>query len=285
LAWDSEHFGFPVAWISSPDLDDEALRDILHVAKWGDVRLVYWPTHPERRVHESILHEFSGILADRKATFTADLTSAPYPDRYAEAAEYRVSEHPKGEASERLIALAVTAGIFSRFHTDPQFPGKKWKSLYATWMRRSLSGELADSVLVASPCGDEAEVIGMVTVTIKGALGQIGLVAVLPGHAGRGIGRLMTGAAHRWMTARGAERSTVVTQLGNLPACRLYERSGYRLNDVRNYYHFWPQGGSGRVAYRTCEGALGTVPMARQGLAPPGDLHLSLARFSKTNHP
>ena len=43
------------------------------------------------------------------------------------------------------------------------------------------------------------------------------------------------------MLAHGASRAIVVTQLDNASACRLYERSGYRLADLRNFYHFWPQ--------------------------------------------
>jgi hypothetical protein len=49
------------------------------------------------------------------------------------------------------------------------------------------------------------------------------------------------GAIHRWMLGRGVKQSTVVTQLVNIAACKLYERLGYHLINVQHYYHFWPQ--------------------------------------------
>jgi RimJ/RimL family protein N-acetyltransferase len=39
---------------------------------------------------------------------------------------------------------------------------------------------------------------------------------------------------------RGASRVTVVTQLENQAACRLYTRCGYQHAEVRDRYHFWP---------------------------------------------
>ena len=64
-------------------------------------------------------------------------------------------------------------------------------------------------------------------------------VAVAAEVRGKGIGSALMHAAHRWMQHRGAREAQVVTQLVNLPACRLYERSGYRLSRVQHYFHFW----------------------------------------------
>jgi ribosomal protein S18 acetylase RimI-like enzyme len=71
-------------------------------------------------------------------------------------------------------------------------------------------------------------------------IGNIGLVAVAETHRGRGIGGRLIDAAHCWMVARQAAKTTVVTQGVNAPACRLYERVGYSIEQVEHYYHFWP---------------------------------------------
>jgi hypothetical protein len=47
---------------------------------------------------------------------------------------------------------------------------------------------------------------------------------------------------HHWLVQRGAGRVSVVTQLDNRPACRLYATAGYQLTDLKFIYHFWPQG-------------------------------------------
>jgi GNAT superfamily N-acetyltransferase len=80
----------------------------------------------------------------------------------------------------------------------------------------------------------------MITVQVTAGIGNIGLIAVAETHRGRGIGSLLIAEAHRWMSAAGATKSTVVTQAANAPACRLYKRTGYSLEHAENYYHFWP---------------------------------------------
>src|SRR5437667_9508861 len=74
LAWDSAHFGFPVAALTC-DGPDEAARAALAAARARGIRLVYWFAPPGRDVPGRLLADFGGCLADRKATFRA----APVP--------------------------------------------------------------------------------------------------------------------------------------------------------------------------------------------------------------
>jgi ribosomal protein S18 acetylase RimI-like enzyme len=80
----------------------------------------------------------------------------------------------------------------------------------------------------------------MVTVAEADRVGNIGLIAVHERARGRGVGAALMAAAHRWMAGRGAAAATVVTQLDNAAACRLYQASGYGLAGVWHCYHFWP---------------------------------------------
>jgi dTDP-4-amino-4,6-dideoxy-D-galactose acyltransferase len=241
LDWDSRHFGFPVARITAPDLDDGALAKVLHAARRNSAVLVYWTTRSKRPVSAALLREFSGTQVDRRATFVAELPAAVPTIAGGGPASFRLWEYPKGPASEPLVALAIGAGILSRFNVDPRFPRDKFESLYATWIKRSTRGELADAVWVASPSGEDAALVGMVTVSVSGGAGQINLISVACNARGRGVGRLLMECAHYWLIGRGATRASVVTQLANRPACRLYERAGYTLRDVERCFHFWPQ--------------------------------------------
>lgn len=242
LPWDSAHFGFPVAQVIEPDLDDEALAGALREARRQGIWLVYWPSQRDRTASPGLLAEFGGLLADRKATFVLpDLTSATGRESDGEAGPVLVAELPRGPASTRLVELAIASGVSSRFRVDPKIPPAKFEAMYATWIDRSTRGDLADAVLVASTpeaLGDEA-IVGMVTVSVNQGEGRIGLIAVHESTRGRGVGSRLVRSAHRAMHALGAARASVVTQLDNGPACRLYEASGYHLDDVKNYYHFW----------------------------------------------
>jgi hypothetical protein len=47
LAWDSDHFGFPVARLTDPGMDPKALRDALEATQGRGVRLMYWSAAPK----------------------------------------------------------------------------------------------------------------------------------------------------------------------------------------------------------------------------------------------
>jgi dTDP-4-amino-4,6-dideoxy-D-galactose acyltransferase len=224
--------------------DPEAARAALWLARKNGIGLVYWQTEAGQAVPQALLAEFAGRRVDQKATYRADL-SAPEPARAADGiAGVCVREYPEGPASPESRDLALAAGEHSRFRTDPDVPEERFVGLYTTWIERSARRELADVVLVAEDAGDR-QLLGMVTVAAAGGSGEIGLIAVAASARGRGIARLLLAAARRWMTGHGCSRATVVTQLANVAACRLYERCGYHLTDVRDFYHFWPQRAAG----------------------------------------
>jgi dTDP-4-amino-4,6-dideoxy-D-galactose acyltransferase len=241
LAWDTDNFGFPVARLVVPEGDLAAAADALARARQREIALVYWQTEPTVEVPRALLAEFGGSLMDRKATFAADLSAVERSAPDECAGDLRIREYPFGKASDALQGLAVSAGAFSRYGRDPHFPNDKFVAMYLTWIERSTRHELADVVLEAAAEG--ADPLGFVTVSEAAGIANIGLIAVSSAAQGRGLGRLLMRAAHRWMIGRGATRATVVTQQDNVPACRLYERCAYRLAKVKHYYHFWPLAG------------------------------------------
>jgi dTDP-4-amino-4,6-dideoxy-D-galactose acyltransferase len=247
LEWDSRHFGFQVARIRPSESGEEALAAVLARARRQGMAMVVWSTMPETHVPDKLLRDFRGELVDEKTTFAAGLATAPAVGAMAKHRRHQGGEtsvHPYTDeaASDELLALSIAAGIYSRFNRDPRFPREKFKSLYRTWMERSVRRELADVVLVARDAAKpNSGLLGMVTVSAEHGMGTIGLIAVAETARGRGLGLRLVEAAHDWMRGRGAVVARVVTQGANQSACRLYERAGYRLSSVEHYYHFWPQ--------------------------------------------
>jgi ribosomal protein S18 acetylase RimI-like enzyme len=239
LEWDSKHFGIPVARIVSEELDDRRLAAVLAEARDAGLALLYWSTTPNRIVSALLLREFRGRLVDRKAVFIADLEAGEdFPPNRNTPIE--VSEYPRGEPSEDLLALGRAAGALSRFAADPNIPGEKATRLFEIWTARGALGEMADVVLVARLPEAPLRIAGMVTVSVENGTASIGLVAVREWARGRGVATALIRVARRWMRDAGAKTATVVTQMANTAARALYERCGYRLLDVGDFYHFWP---------------------------------------------
>ena len=252
LEWDSLHFGVPVAELPSPDLSDEDLRGVLTVARAEGLHLVCWASHRERILPADLLVEFHGLAVNHRVKFVASLNDLPprqtlTPPRSpilspARSVPYRIGEFPRGPASRQLLQLSIVAGGDSRFQVDPRIPADKFRELYEVWMNRSTLRELADVVLVATPPDASDDFVGVITLSETDGAGQIGLLAVREDHRGRGVAMLLMTAAHDWFRRRGAGAMSVVTQLENSAACGLYSRWNFEAVEVRQWFHFWPQG-------------------------------------------
>ena len=234
LKFDSGLFGFPVAQIA-PRLDAGAIAPVLDELRLNGVRLAYWVIDQVagdglRRA----ANELGGKCVDEKTTFLLDLANIRPDGRTLNVA---VEPFDPSMASAQLEALAVQAGEHSRFAVDPRVPRCKFIELYTLWIRKSVSRELADEVLVIR--GGDDDITGMVTLGTRHGRGDIGLIAVDAACRGKGHGQALMHAAHQWFIARGLRFAQVVTQDANAPACSLYHKCGYSVEKIEPYYHFW----------------------------------------------
>jgi dTDP-4-amino-4,6-dideoxy-D-galactose acyltransferase len=240
--WDSDFFGFAVARITEPGLSIDELDTALAAARQSGCTLVYWNAPHAAAVPPELLRSYAGQRVDQKATYSrslrGDRAPAVRPTDTRADADYSLSEHPPGAATDALVTLALAAGWRSRFKVDRRFPDALFERMYRTWIDRSARREIADAVLTLTDRGGAT--VGMVTISVKGDTGQIGLIAIDAAHRGAGLGSRLMAAAHEWMLRRGLARAAVVTQLDNTGACRLYEREGYEVERVEDVYHFWP---------------------------------------------
>lgn len=239
LPWDSAFFGFPAARLPDPRLGRSGLeRALADLARRG-VKLVYWSADPDHAEGADAAAAAGGFLADTRLTFRRDGNGPPATSPGGFPPDGGVSPVRAGDSEAALLALSVRAGLHSRFRADPRFPPALFRSLYEEWMRKSLSGAMADAVLVARL---DASVAGMVTVSAREGAGSIGLIAVDAGCEGRGLGSALVEAAGRWCASRGCASIQVVTQERNAAACALYRKRGYALIRREHVWHFWPGG-------------------------------------------
>jgi dTDP-4-amino-4,6-dideoxy-D-galactose acyltransferase len=237
LSWDTQHLGRPVARIRARRVRDHELDAVLCAARAAGIALVYWQAETSMKPDAALLNCHGGALVDRKAVFWAELDSLVRPG--AAIDDFIIAESSSGSVSEALFELAIAAGRFSRFRVDMRYPRAKFEALYRQWLERSLRREIADCVYFAQPRQTSETPLGLVTVAVQGGEGSIGLIAVHTVAQRRGLASRLLGAAHEFMRQRGATSAKVVTQLANEPACRLYERAGYDLVEVSDFYHFW----------------------------------------------
>lgn len=120
----------------------------------------------------------------------------------------------------------VASGAFaqSRFRAPWYQPGDSGR-FYAQWIENAVLAIFDHQCLLA--VSDQGEIQGFVSLReLPDGNARIGLLATLPQAQGLGVGQRMLEAAADWCRARRLTRLRVTTQLGNLPALRLYHRCG-----------------------------------------------------------
>jgi dTDP-4-amino-4,6-dideoxy-D-galactose acyltransferase len=235
LEWDSSFFGFPVARIRPNSLDKTELSAILRQLREAGIVLAYWFAADDDASIETA-REFGGFFADRKTTYVTELSgrSLDLP-LSSEQIEFYGASTPSPE----LEVLAVESGAMSRFRVDPRIPRGKFDELYRIWIREIVSGKLGDGTMIAKD--PNGAISGFVTLGEKNGRADIGLLAVWAWARGRNVARQLVRAAQREFVSRGFAVGQVVTQGQNLPACRLYEACGYRIEKIELVFHFWLQ--------------------------------------------
>ncbi len=229
LTWDTDFFRIRTGRIIPTSLQKNQLASILTEMRQKGFQLVYWASEHQ---YTYDFKSYPGQLVDKKTSFEVNLRNINLDSIPLPKAEPYSSPMPFSQ----LEKLAIQSGFFSRFALDNRFPHEKFTALYKTWIRRSVSGEIANEVLVIR---QHNHIAGMVTLSNKNGVGDIGLIAVDEEFRGRKFGQQLVLDAQRWFIQHGCHTAHVVTQGDNLPACRLYKKCGYQKIKIEFYYHFW----------------------------------------------
>lgn len=229
LAWDSQFFGYPIARIAIDQIGSEKLDHLFKQLASENFRLTYFFVPPvEKEINRCIIKK-GGVLVDQKAVFLKPT------EKHCEFSNH-ISEFQGAEINERLIKLALQAGLFSRFRIDKNFTNKEYERLYIEWITKSVNKEISFKTLVALKGSD---IIGITTLDNEKKHAHIGLVAVDEMCRGQGIGRDLILNADTIAFAMGFKEIKVVTQLQNKGACKLYEKCDFHIASITNIYHYW----------------------------------------------
>ena len=229
LKWDSDFFNYKVGrLILTEDAACSEVEQALNTAS-QDVIYVMLPAKLNGRFAGS-LDAVGAELMDRKQTYQKDLKPVLHQ------VNERIKLLEATEFTEKLESLAWQSGKYSRFYLDKKFK-PRFRDMYSTWLKKSLSGVMADKVIVALDSFDR--MLGFVTLKKDDLTGVIGLIAVDEIARGKGVGKLLVTEADKIYLNWGLEKASVITQGTNLAACSLYEKMGYSLEEEQYIYHYW----------------------------------------------
>jgi dTDP-4-amino-4,6-dideoxy-D-galactose acyltransferase len=224
LLWDSDLFHYKVAKINETTFGSIP-NGILKSLYNNNIKLAYYSSAQKLAINKNDFYDIKFV--DRKVTYLKEIENINFSDKI----EYYTKDYPE----EKLIKLSINSGIFSRFNTDIKIGRKNFEALYTQWIINSVKKKIADEVLIYK---EKKQIEGFVTLGNKNNRADIGIIAVDACFKGRGIGKaLMLSAEAR--SSKNYNFIQVVTQEDNLPACKLYESCGYKIDKVEFFYHFW----------------------------------------------
>ncbi|WP_342377154.1 GNAT family N-acetyltransferase [Myxococcus stipitatus] len=107
-----------------------------------------------------------------------------------------------------------------------------------SWDEAHVDASNPDTSMVAVVRGEDSRVAGYIVVSRAwNHCAQIEDVAIDRAHRRRGIARALMDEAVRWAKEQGLPSVRLETQSNNVPACRFYERYGFKLGGFDRYLY------------------------------------------------
>jgi len=229
LEWDSNFFGYPVARVFLDKDGNDSIDDIFRELASEKYRLTYFFVSPTEEELMNYLVKKGAKLVDQKVFYSKSAENHNHIN-------HNIIEFQGEQINERLKALVLQAGLFSRYRLDDNFTNNEYERLYVEWLTKSLNKTIAFKTLVATKGYD---INGLIILGKKGHHGDISLAAVDPNYRGQGLGYDLFCAADNLFYDMGFEVIKTVTQMKNTGACKLYEKCNFHIEKISNVYHYW----------------------------------------------
>lgn len=233
LEWDSCFFGFPIAQVAGETLSERSGEAILEWSQANSVRCLYFLANPNSAQTADLAQRLDFKFVDVRVQLSLGVNVPSNP----KIKEF-VLRTVRAPDIAVLQAIAREAHQDSRFFFDTNFPKERAEDLFATWIAKDCEGR-ADKVLTAE--SGNGGPLGYITCNLNkdSRIGRIGLVGVAAESRGKGVGKMLISEALEWFRSVGAQKISVVTQMRNLAAQRLYQAAGFRTENVMVWYHRW----------------------------------------------
>ncbi len=234
LSWDSDFFGFPVAYLSCGKLRPVIMQHVLEFSKNNKVRVLEYLCNCHDRESVMLAEEHHFHFADIRLTFERNLDNLAEPPSLPEGYSFGLATE---EDIDALTGIADGIYLDSRYYFDSRFPRDKVKVFYQDWLRKSVLGTFDDRTYVVR---SGSEPVGFCTIKFRPFQSAgIGLVGLDRKYASRGLGSRLVLNTLAAIAEEGVTKVFVVTQGRNYAAQRLYQKCGFITKSTELWYHKW----------------------------------------------
>ena len=235
LSWDSNFFGYPIAYVSSRYLSDNIQNVINFFVKQNNIKLVQFLCNCHDNFSVKVAEKNGYHFTDIRITFSLFLK------KYLEVSDETILpgkfELARIEHIENLCTLTNFLYNDSRYFYDGNFEFDRINLFYSEWVKKAVIGSFDHECYCYF---EDDKPLSFCTVRYeKNKLVNIGLFGVGSSYIGNGIGKALLNYVIKTMKIKGFLRINVVTQGRNYAAQNLYQSVGFRTISTELWYHKW----------------------------------------------
>jgi ribosomal protein S18 acetylase RimI-like enzyme len=233
LTWDSNFFGFPIAYVTSKYLTPCIAFRVKQFIHKNSIHLVEYLCNCHDDVSVRIAEENGFHFTDIRCSLSHSLKDLPSPSlppglRFGTAEVTHI---------ESLREMGAGLYLDSRYYFDGNFVESKIDEFYRSWIEKGVRGQFDDCCYCLF---DESMPLAFCTTKfMDNGIAKIGVFGVAKDAQSKGYGRLLLLQALAAFRQKGVKSVSVVTQGRNYPAQRLYQSVGFRTVGNELWYHKW----------------------------------------------
>jgi dTDP-4-amino-4,6-dideoxy-D-galactose acyltransferase len=235
LSWDTEFWGFPVAYLSCRYLTASIVYRIDKFIKSENIKLIEYlcNCHDNKSVRTTAANNF--IFADIRLSFEKKRLEK---QNVTLPAEFKFGL-AQPQDIEVLAAIAKDLYLDSRYYYDENFDKAKACLFYQNWVEKAVLGTFDDQCYCLFK--KEGNVpIGFCTIKYKlPGTANIGLVGLSDPYQKKGLAQILLQLVTNELIDKSIKQICVVTQGRNYAAQRLYQRAGFLTKATEIWYHKW----------------------------------------------
>lgn len=233
LSWDSDFFGFNIAYLSCLHLTENILHNLDLFIQENNLRLVEYlcNCHDRRSVRLAEQNQFH--FTDIRLTYEIKLEKILNVENES-SFNFALA---KNEHVSILKEISNDLYKDSRYYFDGNFDKNKINEFYRNWVEKAVLGTFDDECFLVF---EKKIPLGFCTIRyLSESSAQIGLFGISKDHMGKGIALILIKTVLNKLFYKGIKQVLVVTQGRNYAAQRVYQKAGFLTKKTELWYHKW----------------------------------------------
>lgn len=237
LQWDSEFFKRSVAKISINANEDIDLAETLVNCTQQNYKLLYFFIDNKNEIVTKKIQKQLGLPINQKIIFDiTDLSGENIQLQPNASLSYKLLQ--RGEADKiynRIVALTIKAGTFSRFKLDEKIEQYYFEEMYRIWVKALLYNSNYRVIIIEDTNKPDDEIIGFIAYKIIEAGYKIDFMSISDNYKKQGLGKALI----KKMTEQITAPNYVITEIHqqNIGAYNFFTNLGFAVKQTIDIYH------------------------------------------------